>query len=172
MTVKDFFIMVLKIMGIYFFIDGILPLVLELIFYSTTDHLSDHFWFIGCILLFFAIIYFMISHSETLAKFLRLDCGFSTERFDFSKADSAYIIEIAIAIMGLYMLFYTIPFILIDGYVLFKSNVNSRIFSVDKSPETLQLNLITNFLYILVGLVILLLRKPISSIFTPNTNKK
>lgn len=166
MSVKDFFIAVIKIMAIYFFIVGVLPLVLEAVFLSKTNDLSIVFTFLGVIFLFFALTFFMISHAKTIVKFLGLDKGFSTERFDFSKTDNSSILETAIIIMGLYLVFFTIPYILIDGYTLIKANINSYSFSLGESTATLQQNIITNILYILVGLVMIFLRKPISKVFT------
>ncbi|AXG71179.1 hypothetical protein KORDIASMS9_03435 [Kordia sp. SMS9] len=172
MSVKDFFIAVIRIMAIYFFIEAIFPLMAQIIVYGYDTDSYLIFVYVGVILLFFALFYLMISNAKGLVKFLRLDRGFSTERFDFSKADGTYIIEIAIAIMGIYMLICSIPYILMDGYALFKSNINSNVFSLGENTRDLQSNLITNFLYILVGLVILFLRKPIANIFTTKPNEE
>ncbi|QHI34960.1 hypothetical protein IMCC3317_03060 [Kordia antarctica] len=165
MSVKDFFTAVIKIFAIYILIEGIIPLVSSLIYYNEIRDFSFILGFIGIILVFIAIIYFMLSQTAKIVHFLRLDKGFETERFDFSNVESNYILEIAITIMGFYMLFFTIPFILMDGYTLLKGNVNSHSFNF-KSPELLYENILTNLLYILVGIIIILLRKPIANIFT------
>ena len=107
----------------------------------------------------------MLSQAKRIVAFLRLDKGFEATRFDFSKVQSNFIVELAIAMMGSYMLFITIPSILQDGYLLLKSNVNSYSFAF-KSPELLKQNVYNNLLYIFVGIIIIFLRKPIANIFT------
>ncbi|WP_298520924.1 hypothetical protein [uncultured Kordia sp.] len=171
MTVKDFFVVVVKVLALYFFFSGIIPLVTQLILYREIYDASQIIELAGIILLFIAIIYFMLSQATTIVKLLKLDKGFSTDRFDFSGMNSRYVLEATICILGFYMVFFVVPYILIDAYTLIKSNINSRVFSLDETAETLQANLITNFLYILVGLVIIFLRKPISKAFT-STNSK
>lgn len=172
MSVKDFFTAVIKIMAIYILIEGIIPIIAQIIYLGEIEDFSFIAGFLGVILVFIAVIYFMLSRANTTVKFLSLDKGFSTERFDFSKSESNNIVEIAIAIIGVYMLVFTIPYILMDGYTLLKSNINSHVFSIDEIARDLQTNLVINFLYILVGLVLLFLRKPISTIFTTETDKK
>jgi hypothetical protein len=165
MSVKDFFIAVIKILAVYIFIEGIIPIISSIIFLNEINDISFILGYIGVILVFVVIIYFMLSQTEKIVTFLRLDKDFSTERFDFSKVESNYIAEIIIALMGFYMFFFTIPFILMDGYTLLKSAINSHSFTF-KSPELLVENLLTNLLYILVGIIIIFLRKPIANIFT------
>ncbi|WP_430408306.1 hypothetical protein [Kordia sp.] len=165
MSVKNFFVAVIKIFAIYIFIEGIIPIIVSIIYFNGQEK-DDTFLLssIGIILLFFAIIYFMLSFADKIVSFLRLDKGFEVTRFDFSKVESNYITEIAIAIMGVYMLFITIPFMLYDGYILLKSNVNTNSFEF-KDPQLLKQNLYSNLLYLLVGIIIIFLRKPIANIF-------
>ncbi|MBC8754899.1 hypothetical protein H2O64_09475 [Kordia sp. YSTF-M3] len=165
MSVKDFFVAVVKIFAIYILIEGIIPVISNIIYFNQIDDATFLFGFIGVILLFFAIVYLMLAFAAKIVSFLRLDKGFEATQFDFSKTDSNYIVEIVIAMMGVYLLFTTIPYILQDGYTLLKSNVNSYSFAF-KSPEVLKQNLYNNLLYILVGIIILFLRKPIANIFT------
>ncbi|KAB8153602.1 hypothetical protein EZY14_010235 [Kordia sp. TARA_039_SRF] len=172
MSVKDFFVTVVKVLAIYFFFAGIIPLVTNLILYRDTYDTSKFFELLGVILLFVAIVYLMLSQSKSIVKFLRLDKGFSTDSFDFSNMNRGFIMEATIAIMGLYMVLFVVPYILMDVYTLLKSNINTPTFSIDKTPEMLKENLIINFLYILVGLVIIFLRKPIANLFATNTTEK
>lgn len=165
MSVKDFFVAFIKIFAVYMLIEGVIPMISNIIYFNEIKDNSFLFGFIGVILLFFAIIYFMLSQASRIVSFLRLDKGFEATKFDFSKTDSNYIVQIAIAIMGSYMLFITIPFILQDGYTLLKGNVNTHSFTF-KNPELLKENLYTNLLYILVGIIIIFLRKPIANLFT------
>jgi hypothetical protein len=165
MSVKDFFKVVLKVLAIYIFLEGIYPLVTSLICFEKVNKTSDLFTFIGVILIFLAFIYFMLSHTERIVTFLRLDKGFETTTFNFSKTESNYVVEIALALVGVYMVFERIPGILQDVYALVKSNINSYSFSF-RSPEMLKENLYTDLLYILVGIIIIFLRKPIANIFT------
>ena len=165
MTVKDFFIAIIKIFAIYILIEGIIPIISNIIYFNEIDDTRFLFGFIGVILLFFIIVYLMLSQAKRIVAFLRLDKGFEATRFDFSKVQSNFIVELAIAMMGSYMLFITIPSILQDGYLLLKSNVNSYSFAF-KSPELLKQNVYNNLLYIFVGIIIIFLRKPIANIFT------
>ena len=165
MTVKDFFIAIIKIFAIYIMIEGIIPIISNIIYFNEIDDTRFLFGFIGVILLFFIIVYLMLSQAKRIVAFLRLDKGFEATRFDFSKVQSNFIVELAIAMMGSYMLFITIPSILQDGYLLLKSNVNSYSFAF-KSPELLKQNVYNNLLYIFVGIIIIFLRKPIANIFT------
>ncbi|MEM6719658.1 MAG: hypothetical protein AAF611_10105 [Bacteroidota bacterium] len=172
MSVKDFFVAVIKIMAIYTLIQGIIPIIAQIIYLGEIDEMYFIFGFIGVILLFLAIIYFMLSRADAIVKFLRLEKGFSTDRFDFSKVDSSYIVEKAIAIIGIYLIVITLPYILIDLYALIKENINSYSFSLGKGYNQSHQDLLINLIYILTGLVIIFLRKPISTIFTTNTNEK
>jgi uncharacterized membrane protein len=165
MTVKDFFVAVVKIFAIYILIEGIIPIISNIIYFNQIDDNTFLFGFIGIILLFFAIVYLMLAFAAKIVSFLRLDKGFEATKFDFSKTDSNYIVEIAIAIIGAYMLFVTIPFILQDGYTLLKSNVNTQSFAFE-DPKVLKQSMYNNLLYILVGIIIIFLRKPIANIFT------
>jgi len=172
MTVKDFFIAVIKIMAIYIFIEGVIPIITQIIYLVEIEDIWFILGFVGVILLFVAIIYFMLSKADAIVKFLRLEKGFSTERFDFSKTDNTYILEIALVIMGFYLITITLPHILTDGYTLIKQNINSYSFSLGRDFKELNQSLVINLLYILTGLVIIFLRKSISTIFTTNTNNK
>ena len=165
MSVKDFFVAVIKIFAIYIFIEGVVPIISSIIYFNEIGDTMFLVGYIGIILLFFAIVYLMLAFATQIVRFLRLDKGFEATQFDFSKADSNYIVEIVIALMGVYLLFMTIPSILQDGYALLKSNVNSYTFTFN-SPELLKQNLYNDLLHVLVGIIIIFLRKPIVNIFS------
>ena len=165
MSVKDFFTAVIKILAVYVLINGIIPVINNIIYFYDIKEAGYLLGFIGIILVFFAIVFLMLSKADKIVSFLRLDKGFTTERFDFSKTDSNYIVEIAMTIMGSYLIFITIPFILLDAYALLKDNINSHSFQL-QNTESLEVNVYTNLLYILVGIIIIFLRKPIANIFT------
>lgn len=165
MSVKDFFVAVIKIFAIYIFIEGVVPIISNIIYFNSFNDIKYLLSFIGIILLFLAIVYLMLTFATQIVSFLRLDKGFEATQFDFSKTDSNYIVEIVIALMGVYLLFVTVPNILLDGFILLKSNVNSYSFGF-KSPELSKQNLYNNLLYVLVGIIIIFLRKSIANIFT------
>ncbi|MEM6686870.1 MAG: hypothetical protein AAF617_13885 [Bacteroidota bacterium] len=172
MTVKDFFIAVIRIMAIYLFSQGIISISHYLTYLFDIGNSSTMFWSISLTLLFSAILYFLFRKTSAIVTFLGLDKGFSTNQFNFSNTESKYIVEIAITIMGLFLVFMKIPYMLENLYRLIRSGYSTLVLASDYNFRPLQQDLIINFLHILVGLAIIFLRKPIANIFNTKTDKK
>ncbi|PTX61640.1 hypothetical protein C8N46_104283 [Kordia periserrulae] len=171
MSVKDFFIAVIRIMAIYLFSQGIISISHYLTYSFDIDNSSTMFWSVSLTLLFSTILYFLFRKTSAIVTFLGLDKGFSSNHFNFSNTESKYIVEIAITIMGLFLVFMKIPYMLENLYILIKSSYSTLVLASDYNFRPLQQDLIINFLHILVGLVIIFLRKPIANLFTTNTDK-
>ncbi len=172
MSVKDFFIAVIRIMAIYLFSQGIISISHHLTYFFDIGNSSTSFWFVSLTLLFSAILYLLFRKTSAIVTFLGLDKGFSSNQFNFSNTDRKYIVEIAITIMGLYLVFIKIPYMLENLYILIRSSYSTLVLASDYNFRPLQQDLIINLLHILVGLAIILLRKTIANIFNAKKNKK
>ncbi|WP_420573340.1 hypothetical protein [Kordia sp.] len=171
MIVKDFFTAVIKIFAVYILIEGIISLVTRLIYYSNKNQSPNTLIFTICIAIFFGIIFLMMSQADKIVSFLRLDKGFVAERFDFSVAQSHYIVEIALAIIGAYLAFRRIPMLIRNIYEFFMSYFNYGSLA-RMTYSSLTERVVINLIYFTVGIIIILLRKPIANLFIPNQNKR
>jgi hypothetical protein len=160
MSPKDFFKVVIKIMALLVIVNGIIPAIANIFPWFGTD-VSLGFILFGISLLFSVLVYLMISRADKIVRFFGLDKGYDTEHFNFSNIEKNYVIEISAAIIGLSLIFNSLPSLLYDGFYYFKSQVQdySALNSMYKIEDYI---LYQNLLYIVVGIVLVASRKLIS----------
>lgn len=170
MSVKDFFIAVIKIIALFLFIEGVVVFMANTVFVVQISEIDLIIGYLAIALTFFALVLLMLARANQIVQLLQLYKGFSTERFDFSNLQAKYIFKMALTVLGLYMVFMNLPHILMNLYILVKNNINTYGFefnSIQSTKETLYISL----LYVFVGIVILSLRKSITNMFNPTSEK-
>lgn len=162
MTPKDFFRIIIKILGILFVINSISTLMTTLSYFSFDGAL---FSLIGVLMLAFLVAYGIFFKTDGIIKFFNLGNGFESERFDFSRTESKFIMELSCAILGFYFITINIPYLFQELFFYFKSNINTSSFELF-TREFSKLDFINTILYLLLGLALIKLRKPISKYLT------
>lgn len=110
MTKKDFFIIIIKLFGLYLLIGVLfnsisisLPYIL-----NNSDALGYFIVFIST-LIPLALFILLIFQAEKIIYLLKLDKGFDEERIDFGNLEAIHILKIAVFILGGIILVDNIP---------------------------------------------------------------
>lgn len=162
MSPRDFFKVVIKIMALFVIVNGIIPAIANVFPWFGAD-ISAGFILFGLVLLFSVLVYLMIIYCDKIVTFFGLDKGFDSENFNFSNIEKSYVIEISAAIIGLSLIFNSMPSLLFDGFYYFKSQVQdySAFNTVYQTEEYI---LYQNLLNIAVGIILVASRKLISKL--------
>lgn len=162
MSPRDFFKIVIKILALLVIVNGIIPAVANVFQWFGTD-LSSGFILLGLVLLFSALAYLMIIYSDAIIDFFGLDKGFDTEKFNFSNIEKHYIVETGAALIGLGLIFNSLPSLLYDAFTYFKSQV--EVYSPENSIYQIEKYILyQNLLYIVVGIILVASRKLVSKL--------
>ncbi|WP_189362827.1 hypothetical protein [Algibacter mikhailovii] len=168
MTKTDLFRVIIKIFGIYCFIDAIFQMIPNLSysggFYSISLKVSLIF-----ILVTGLIAYFLLFHTDRIIKFLRLDRGFDSDNIDIGSLKNDGLFKFALIFIGLLLVVDNIPQFLNFCYLAFKKQVSSTgLDEVDGFMLEQQLDYnwwIVSALNVLMGIIILTNYRRIANLF-------
>ena len=169
MTPKDFFRVVIKIIGILLFIEGVVIASFNSIQYSSfLEPISIIIYAIIVFVLFLIIFYVFFVKTEILIRLFKLDMGFDEEKFNFRNIEAKYIVEISCVIIGLYFILATLPSVVYNLFEYFKGQV-----SVQDSPFSgLNYNygniIYIDYLTLIISVILIIQRKTISKWLTNN----
>ena len=164
MSSKDFYSAVIKILSLLIIVNGILPLVPNLFFWVESD-ISSFFFLLGVILIYCVLIYIMLYKTNSIVRRLKLTKGLESTKFDFSNVQSEYVVKIACALIGLYVISYSLPNFIYEIFIYFQKNVSSEQFVGNPYLEANNYQLQISSISICVGLIIISLRNQISKMF-------
>ncbi|MBN2662750.1 MAG: hypothetical protein JXR68_03795 [Bacteroidales bacterium] len=124
MTKKDFFILLIKLFGLFSAITTIFSALPGSLAYAISD--IDIFSVIGIILIVLAVLglfILLIFKSDKVVKILKLDKGFDDDRIELAQFSSQDIIKIGSFIIGGILLLKNIPTFLSYALISFKEDI-------------------------------------------------
>lgn len=139
MSIKSFWIIVLKIIGIWFVLDSFLVIeqlissVIMSFFGFNEDYITTYLSliiFIIVIILFFILLRLFLFKPQWLIKKLKLDHDFDSEKIDFT-ADKITVIRIATIIIGAMLFIDSFPKLISQSFNFFQQTAIFR-----ESPTT------------------------------------
>ena len=124
MTKRDFFILILKIFGLYSIVAGLFTILPSSISYLLMEF--DLFFtacFIGIIAVVIGLFVLLIFQSGKIVDLLKLEKGFDTDRIELSSLHSKDIIKIGTFIVGGLLLLDSFPSFLSHSLFAFKRSM-------------------------------------------------
>ena len=125
MTKRDFFILILKLFGLYAVITALFSVLPSNLLFALSD--PDAFGVIWIVLVFVVIIglfVLLIFKSDTIVRLLKLDQGFDDEQIDLSKINASGLVQIAVFIIGGVLIIDNIPLFLSHLLFSFKRDMS------------------------------------------------
>lgn len=124
MTKRDFFIVLLKIFGLYWLSNILftfLPSSISVIQYGLD--ITSTLWLIFNVVLYLGLTYLFLVKADKLSNFLKLEKGFDEERIDFGQLKLMALIKFAVILIGGYLFLFNLPYFLGDTFFAFYSKV-------------------------------------------------
>ena len=168
MTKTDLFRVIIKIFGIYCFIDALFQMIPNLSysggFYSMSLKVSLIFLLVTGL-----IAYFLLFHTDRIIKFLQLDRGFDFDNIDIGNLKSDGLFKFALIFIGLLLVVDNVGQFLNFCYLAFKKQVSSTgLDEIDGFMLEQQLDYnwwIVSALNVVMGIIILTNYKRIAKLF-------
>jgi hypothetical protein len=158
MTKKDFFRIIIKILGLYFVISIIFS-ALPRNFFFVIDKidLTGILWSIVTIIVTIFLFVFLIYKPDKVIHWLHLDKGFDEDRIDFQNFNIQNIIKLGMIVLGGFLLIKNIPVFLSNTFFAFKSSAGNDMNSnlIRYGSLWNYINWGTSFLNIIIGLLVL-----------------
>lgn len=166
MTNRDFFKILIKVVGLYFFIQVLFTfLPSQLGFLSSNKDSSGMFGtilYIAVIILFIvALLYFLIRFPEKIIDLFKLDQNFDQQKISINNFNQKNILTIALILIGGFLVIENISNLISGLYFTFRKSVDPM-FPV---RENSSINLVIPALNLLLGGILLSFRKNISNYF-------
>jgi len=159
MNTKNFFRLVLKILGLLLISIGVIP-SLSSFFLYITDDIAMSLLLFGAMLLYLIVCYFLIFDSDYLIDKLKLTKNFDEDTFTFENIKESLLLELSCIIIGLYAVINSLPTILLGGFLFFRENAQS--YGILSAPINSNNYFYVDLIYFFLGLIFIALRKQIS----------
>ncbi|MEQ3661824.1 MAG: hypothetical protein ABNG96_03960 [Flavobacterium sp.] len=166
MTKRDFFRLLIKVFGLYSCITTIFYFVPQLFSSYIYDfNLAYILIMIGSVLLILALLFILIFKADIIINILNLDSGFDDDNVVLGNLSSESILLFSVTIIAGIMIVNGIPDFLYHLINAFKKEVS--LYSID-NQEVNYFGLVSEFLNIILGYVLLVNNKKISKILDRN----
>lgn len=130
MTKRDLFRLIFKLFGLYSLIGlliYIFTFLLTFFSYNETELLLP----LAISLISLGLVYYFLFKPDVFINALKLDKGFDSEHIQLSVDNFNLLSQLSILIIGLLLLFFNLPDLLIQLVFLFKSEMNANPNSLD-----------------------------------------
>ena len=159
MTKKDFFIIIVKLFGLYTFIVTlfkVIPMSMSDIRFDFMDYFTL-FSMIAIMLLFCSLTIYFLFHSHRIVTFLKLDKGFDDDLIVIGNLSSEKVASLGLIIVGGLLFIDNLPYFLSNAYIAFKSSVEKPMIAETIGFGSLEdyINLWSSLLSVLFGYLIL-----------------
>ena len=166
MTNRDFFKILIKVVGLYFFIQVLFTfLPSQLGFLSSNKDSSGMVGtiiYIAIIILFIlALLYFLIRFPEKIIDLFKLDQNFDQQKISINNFNQKNILTIALILIGGFLVIENISTLISELYFIFRKSVDPM-FPV---RENSSINLVIPALNLILGGILISFRKNISNYF-------
>lgn len=157
MTKRDFFILIIKLFGLYSIINSIFSVLPGSITFALSDSgIPGIIWIILVLVVVVGLFVVLIFKSENIVNLLKLDNGFDDDRIELGKLKSSGIIKVAVFVIGGLLIIDNIPIFLSHTFFAFKNDLNGIIgngnsgfyWAVSAIKIIIGFLLITNYKYI------------------------
>ncbi|CAM3410582.1 hypothetical protein [Aequorivita lipolytica] len=124
MTKKDFFRIIIKLFGLYSLILAVFYYIPSNISYIIYDFEPFSFlWILGILVFVFLVYIFLILKTDKIIDLLKIDKGFDDDRIVFSNFNSRTIVQLALIVIGGFLIIDYLPDFLHSCYLAFKKQV-------------------------------------------------
>ncbi len=166
MTNRDSFKILIKVVGLYFFIQVLFTFLPSQIgflnFNSDSSSMVGTIIYVALILLFIiGLLYFLIRFPEKIIDLFKLDQNFDQQKISINNFNQKNILTIALIIIGGFLVIENINTLLSGLYLAFRKSMNP-LFPVSEHSS---IALILPALNLLLGGILLTFRKNISDYF-------
>jgi hypothetical protein len=163
---RDFFRILIKVIGLYFFIQMIFSVIPSQISFLGFDSdfsqkISTLIYIFLIALLSLAILYFLIRSPDKIIDLFKLDKGFDNDKIPITNFNSRNILTIALFIVGAFLIIENLTTVISLLFYEFKKS-NNPLLSVDPNNN---INLILSALNLILGCMLIIFRKNISAYF-------
>ena len=163
---RDFFRILIKIIGLYFFIQvifSVLPSQISFLGFDTdfSRNIKTLIYIFLIILLSIGILYFLIRFPDKIIDLFRLDKGFDSNKISITNFNSINILTIGIFIIGGFLIIENITSLITSLYYEFKNSNNPMFPKNENNIFTLGFSAIN----IILGYILIIYRKNIAKYF-------
>lgn len=125
MTKRDFFRIIIKLFGLYALILTVFTYIPSNISYVILQFdLFTLFWIFGFTVLTALIYILLIRKTDLIIDFLKIDKGFDDDRIEFENFNSQKIMQLALILIGGFLIIEYLPDFLQYTYLTFKKEVS------------------------------------------------
>lgn len=168
MTKRDFFILIIKLFGLYMIASSLFNwLVFNLSFAMNDTNMLSILWMIGALAIMVGLLVLLIFKSDKVVNLLKLDKNFDDERVEIGNLNPISIAKLALIIIGGLMVLNNIPLFLSQMLFALKRDSMGTVFQPNDFT-----NLVTIGIKILVGFLILTNTNGLSKLLKLNEKAK
>ena len=170
MTKRDFFILLIKVFGLYSIITALFStLPNNISFVIQNIEITGIIWLILTALIIIVIFYLLLKKAGKVSDFLKLEKGFDQEKIDFSGLKNIDIIKFTILIIGGFLFVENIPTFLSHTLFAFKSSIPQGFDQAYENRGILKYNKLEDYVYwissasnLIIGILLIMNFKKIS----------
>ena len=177
MTKRDFFIILIKIFGLYSIISVLFSVLPNNIsFVIQNIEFVGIIWLIVSVVIIIGLFFLLLIKADKISNILRLEKGFDEERIDFGGLKSLDIIKFVVLIIGGFIFIENIPTFLSHTLFAFKSSMPQGFDQAYDKQGILKYNRIEDYVYwassafnLLIGYLLITNFKKISEYLNKRT---
>lgn len=148
MTKRDFFILIIKIFGLYSIITSLFSVLPNNIsFVIQNIEIIGIIWLLATALIIIGLFYLLLSKADKISKLLKLENGFDEDRIDFNGLKSLDIIKFVVLIIGGLLFVENIPTFLSHTLFAFKSSIPQGFDQTYENQGLLKYNRLEDYVY-------------------------
>lgn len=148
MTKRDFFILIIKIFGLYSIITSLFSVLPNNIsFVIQNIEIIGIIWLLATALIIIGLFYLLLSKADKISKLLKLENGFDEDRIDFNGLKSLDIIKFVVLIIGGLLFVENIPTFLSHTLFAFKSSIPQGLDQAYENQGLLKYNRLEDYVY-------------------------
>ncbi|CAN5354552.1 hypothetical protein BH09BAC3_BH09BAC3_09270 [soil metagenome] len=158
MTKRDLFILVIKLLALYFVVATLFSALPDTIYsvYGRGDFIQI-LWSVVVFGIIIVLFRYLISNADKVVDLLRLDKGFADARIDLSTITASHILEAGVFVIGGLLLIGKVPGILSQFYQGFKDGLAGKELILDG-----QINSGIDFLNVVIGFLLITKREAVA----------
>lgn len=178
MTKRDFFIVLIKVFGLYLIIVTVFSTLPYNIMLATGIGYVGVIWIIAAILIVAGLLFLLLTQAGRISDILNLEKGFDEERIDFSGLKNLDLIKFVLLLIGGFLFLENLPVFLSDTLLIFKAFVPKGFDSAYENQGTLRYDRLEDYTHwissgfnLLVGYLLISNFKKISQYLHEKTSK-
>ncbi|HSY61701.1 MAG TPA: hypothetical protein VK796_07480 [Cytophaga sp.] len=157
MTKKDFFIIIIKLFGLYTVITTLFSVIPSMLALSQMGFDAYGYIYALSSIGFFALVFiYLLNHSEKVVTFLKLDQGFDSDVIQIEKLDKVQLIQLGLIIVGGLIFLEHLPSLLTNCFYFYKALSQDSIDygEIEFSTTGNYAYLTTDFISVLLGYLV------------------